>query len=55
MDFGWEVGGEDVEFKNLWVQGQKERNKAIVDFWRGRRWCWHGEFAAKWLLKDMEL
>ena len=32
MDFGWEVGGEDVEFKNLRGQGRKEGNKTVVDF-----------------------
>lgn len=32
MDFGWEVGGEDVNFQNLWGQGGKEGNKVIVDF-----------------------
>lgn len=51
MDFGWEVGREDVEFKNLWTQGRKEGYKAIVDFWRGGRWCWHGDWLQK-VLKD---
>lgn len=54
MDFGWEVGGEDVEFKNLWGRGGKEGNKAIVDFWRGGRWCWHGDSVPTcYLLEDV--
>lgn len=54
VDFGWEVGRQDVEFKNLWAQGRKEGYQAIVDFWRGGRWCWHGDsrFAGKRCLKD---
>lgn len=34
MDFSWEIGGEDIEFKNRWGQGRKEGYEATVDFWR---------------------
>lgn len=32
MDFGWEIGGEDVEFKSLWDRRRKEGYEATVDF-----------------------
>lgn len=32
MDFGWEIGGEDVEFKNFCGRRRKEGYEVIVDF-----------------------